>query len=649
MSQNQEIIESKLCAYIDGELDPEGRAEIEKHLEANPQHRRLLESLKATRDLLRWLPREPAPPELAETLNGQLERSVLLDYDGESLRPRIFPRIFAAAAIIILTAGLAAAVYFALPKSHRNATQIAVNNGTEQAKQPGASGGLADATASHPGERDKEAEYLGKLGRAAKGGAQASESEDQAKLKSDSELDQVAQEVAANTDTIVAAANGTVASQTTVPPINNAVVMLVRSDKPEAAQKELADYLTSNQIQWRAAELSQQQESANNVPDRNFAMRSSREGLQAPAVQQLQQQREVSTRREEAQRVGGQYSAKSTSVDAATNPVASALAANPSPATQPSEGHASTEQRQNPAQSEAGPAPQQVAPQQGYLNAAYANNSRANNLYVARMSRNQARALSTTMSRQGTQAAEVKEVFGGGGQVMADASAQGGFGGAAPAIAATQPASRGTDALSIDARPERRDMTRRGMAQTQFRSSPAATTQPAGDVIQIGDELRLVSEDLKKAANGEPRQTVRVAPDGTVNLPSVGVFHCAGLTVEQANKSIAETSAAKPTAKDGAAGTLQGLKVERLATADAKRAMRPEANSSLAENAQSQAAVATTQSAVEAEFADEPVNVVIVVEPNAEAPANAPAPASQPEEKPATQPAPSSPQTVPVR
>ena len=45
MSQNQEIIESKLCAYIDGELDPEGRAEIERHLEANPQHRRLLESL----------------------------------------------------------------------------------------------------------------------------------------------------------------------------------------------------------------------------------------------------------------------------------------------------------------------------------------------------------------------------------------------------------------------------------------------------------------------------------------------------------------------------------------------------------------------------------------------------------------------------
>ena len=63
---------------------------------------------------------------------------------------------------------------------------------------------------------------------------QPTESEDQSKLKSDAELDQVAHEVAANTDTIVAAANGTAANQTTVPPINNAVVMLVRSDKPDA-------------------------------------------------------------------------------------------------------------------------------------------------------------------------------------------------------------------------------------------------------------------------------------------------------------------------------------------------------------------------------------------------------------------------------
>ena len=120
MSQNQEIIESKLCAFIDGELDAEGRAEIEKHLEANPQHRRLLESLKATRDLIKWLPREAAPPEVAETLNGQLERSVLLDSHGDTLGPGIGPRIFAAAAILLLTAGLGIAVYYTLPRSQKS-------------------------------------------------------------------------------------------------------------------------------------------------------------------------------------------------------------------------------------------------------------------------------------------------------------------------------------------------------------------------------------------------------------------------------------------------------------------------------------------------------------------------------------------------
>src|SRR5690349_17268412 len=208
MSQNQEIIESKLCAYIDGELDPEGRAEIEKHLEANPQHRRLLESLKATRDLVRWLPREPAPPELAETLNGQLERSVLLDYDGDSLRPRIFPRVFAAAAIIVLTAGLAAAVYFALPKSHRNATQIATN--TEPAKPAEASGTTPETSASvRDSERRKDStERFAKASSPSDAMSGVAQGPDAAKLEVMPELESMAREVAANSGTIVAAANG---------------------------------------------------------------------------------------------------------------------------------------------------------------------------------------------------------------------------------------------------------------------------------------------------------------------------------------------------------------------------------------------------------------------------------------------------------
>ena len=44
---NTENIEAKLCAYVDGELDEAGRAEIEAHLAANVQHRQLIEELKA--------------------------------------------------------------------------------------------------------------------------------------------------------------------------------------------------------------------------------------------------------------------------------------------------------------------------------------------------------------------------------------------------------------------------------------------------------------------------------------------------------------------------------------------------------------------------------------------------------------------------
>src|SRR5437762_1407777 len=58
MPQSSEQIEAKLCAYLEGELDEQGRAEIEKHLAGNPAHRKLLAEVAGTRDLLRALPRD---------------------------------------------------------------------------------------------------------------------------------------------------------------------------------------------------------------------------------------------------------------------------------------------------------------------------------------------------------------------------------------------------------------------------------------------------------------------------------------------------------------------------------------------------------------------------------------------------------------
>src|SRR5688500_14583136 len=115
---NTEHIEAKLCAFVDGELDAAGRAEIEAHLQANPQHRQLLAELIEQRQLLRDLPRETAPQDLNESLQTQLERSVLFDDNAEA--PYVAGRInrwppIVAAAVVLLSVGLGTIIYFILP------------------------------------------------------------------------------------------------------------------------------------------------------------------------------------------------------------------------------------------------------------------------------------------------------------------------------------------------------------------------------------------------------------------------------------------------------------------------------------------------------------------------------------------------------
>ena len=209
MSQNQEIIEAKLCAFIDGDLDAEGRVEIEKHLEANPQHRRLLESLKATRDLIKWLPREAAPAEVAETLNGQLERSVLLDDDSDFLRPNIWPRVMAAAAIVLLTAGLGLAVYFTLPKSQKNATPYALRPG-DSAQGPEAPTNEVDKAEESSARRESQPKVMSKGGTSGAEVMTKSDLMSKAKDANDEagELARWAKRVDENRDAIAAVATG---------------------------------------------------------------------------------------------------------------------------------------------------------------------------------------------------------------------------------------------------------------------------------------------------------------------------------------------------------------------------------------------------------------------------------------------------------
>ena len=64
MESSKEKIEAQLCAYVDGELDDAERAEIERHLAANPQHKALISELRAASGLLRGLPRVAIPEQL---------------------------------------------------------------------------------------------------------------------------------------------------------------------------------------------------------------------------------------------------------------------------------------------------------------------------------------------------------------------------------------------------------------------------------------------------------------------------------------------------------------------------------------------------------------------------------------------------------
>lgn len=121
MSNDNEQIEARLCSYIDDELAADERARIEQYLARNPDHRQLVEEMRRTRAILQGLRHEAAPPEIVEAVQGQIERSLLLNEDdGRSVILRIgrWPQFAAAAAMLLLAFGLAYIVVKMLPRMH---------------------------------------------------------------------------------------------------------------------------------------------------------------------------------------------------------------------------------------------------------------------------------------------------------------------------------------------------------------------------------------------------------------------------------------------------------------------------------------------------------------------------------------------------
>jgi hypothetical protein len=113
-----ENIEAMLCAFIEGDLDEAGRAQIEKHLESNPQHRKLLNELMELREMVKALPRVKAPMDVGDSLRQKVERSMLLEDAGTvaavGRQADRWPQYFAIAAMFLLVSALCFIVYHAL-------------------------------------------------------------------------------------------------------------------------------------------------------------------------------------------------------------------------------------------------------------------------------------------------------------------------------------------------------------------------------------------------------------------------------------------------------------------------------------------------------------------------------------------------------
>ena len=124
----KEAVEAQLCAYLEGDLSPAERASIERHLAGHPQHRQLLADLGRARQWIRELPREAAPPEVADLFQRQVERSLLMgESDGRPAgRASRWPQRAMLAAVAVATVGLGVLLALMLATPGRQGGVVAV-------------------------------------------------------------------------------------------------------------------------------------------------------------------------------------------------------------------------------------------------------------------------------------------------------------------------------------------------------------------------------------------------------------------------------------------------------------------------------------------------------------------------------------------
>lgn len=250
MSSNTENTEAKLAAYVDGLLDPAERAEIEKYLESNPDHRKLLADLIAQREMLRGLSRESAPPDIYDAVQAQLERSILLDDSGDGtpmvIRHSRRSQLFAMAAILLLAIGLGVVLYFALPTSRPNAIEMA---STALPHQPDAS------TQTAADENEFKAKPLELTAEESRRDSQV----DRLKMADQVIAGKLVSMAGANSDSnLLASVNEEYQVlakhlDPDIPPSQKPLVVLVSTNDPTQTSRQVADYLESNSIEWDTA------------------------------------------------------------------------------------------------------------------------------------------------------------------------------------------------------------------------------------------------------------------------------------------------------------------------------------------------------------------------------------------------------------
>ena len=109
-SVDRDLMEAQFSAYLDGELSPERVAEVEQQLASDPDAQAIFDSLRRTVQLIRTLPRHPAPAGVLDDLTVAAERDQLLEPSGgrASTRPTRWVdirSILGTAAVVVITVG----------------------------------------------------------------------------------------------------------------------------------------------------------------------------------------------------------------------------------------------------------------------------------------------------------------------------------------------------------------------------------------------------------------------------------------------------------------------------------------------------------------------------------------------------------------